>query len=337
MDLLLLYGGIIVCSYLLASRLRQYSEKFAFLNTVLNCVAFGIVLIMGLRMGANDEIISQLGTIGLQASAITVFVVGGSILFVSVTRRLLGLDRYAHFRNNAEKLAADSTERGEEKAEIAADAELQQEENGGTFKFTLGILAFVLVGMAAGYYVLPELVADIDKFQSVSGDLIVVGLCMLLAIIGFNMGLSGQIIKSLKAAGLKIFLFPLAAISGSIAFGALYGLISPLTVREAMAISAGFGWYTFAPSVITDAGHVVAGAVSFMHNIIRETLGIVMVPVVARIFGYIESTSITGVAAMDICMPIVEKACNEETVIYSFAIGVCMNICVPVLVPLIIG
>lgn len=330
MKLLILYGGIMVGCYLLAGKLRSYSNRFGFMDTLLNCVVFVIVFVMGLRMGANEEVTSQLDTIGVQAAAITVFAVAGSVIFVSVTRRLLGLDRYAHLKVKEPEGTGDITM-------DTGDCKAEPQKDNSSIKITLGIFIFVLLGMAAGYFVLPAIIDDVDRFQSLSGDMIVVGLCILLGIIGFNMGLTGQIVKSLKNAGLKVFLFPLAAITGSLVFGALYGLVSPFTVKEAMAISAGFGWYTFAPSVISDAGYVVAGAVSFMHNIIRETLGIISIPLAAKLFGYIEATAITGVAAMDVCMPIVEKSCNEETVIYSFAIGVCMNIMVPVLVPLIIG
>jgi len=337
MDLLILYGGIMVACYALASRLRRRVGKFAFLDPVLNAVVFGLVFIMGLRMGANEEVTSQLGTIGVEAVGITVFVVGGSIISVSVLRRIMGLDKYGHPKN--EVLGDDSETIETTGTEVFVNSQESPQEAGDNsgVKMTLGILFFVVLGMILGYILVPKLINDLEKFQSVSGDMIVAGLCIILGIIGFNMGLSGEIIRSLKAAGFRIFLFPVAAIGGSLVFGALYGLVSPLTVREAMAVSAGFGWYTFAPSVIADAGHAVAGAVSFVHNVLRETLGIISIPLAAKFFGCIESTSITGVAAMDVCLPIVKKACNEETVIYSFVIGVCMNIAVPVLVPLIIG
>ena len=116
-----------------------------------------------------------------------------------------------------------------------------------------------------------------------------------------------------------------------------HGLLSPLTVGEAVAVSAGFGWYTLAPSMITEAGHAVAGAISFMHNVIRETLGIIIIPLAAQKIGYIEATAIPGVSAMDVCMPIVERSCNQETLVYSFCTGALMCIVVPLLAPLVIG
>ena len=89
--------------------------------------------------------------------------------------------------------------------------------------------------------------------------------------------------------------------------------------------------------MLTEAGFAVAGAVSFMHNVIRETLGIVLIPIAAKKIGYLECTSIPGVAAMDVCLSIVERSCRAETVVYSFCTGALMCVCVPVVVTLAIG
>ena len=137
--------------------------------------------------------------------------------------------------------------------------------------------------------------------------------------------------------GVSVIIIPVAAVAGSLICGTLYSFLSPMTMRECIAVSAGFGWYTMAPSVITEAGFAVAGAVSFMHNVIRETLGIVIIPLAAKKIGYLEAISIPGVAAMDVCLPIVEKSTRSDIAVYSFVSGVILSILVPVLVPVIIG
>jgi uncharacterized membrane protein YbjE (DUF340 family) len=170
-----------------------------------------------------------------------------------------------------------------------------------------------------------------------SGDWMVVGITILLACVGFNLGLDGTVFSSLKQVGFKALLIPVAAVAGSLIMGAVYGLVSPLTVGEGIAISAGFGWYTMAPGLMVEAGFVVSGAISFMHNVIRETLGIIIIPLVAKKIGYLEAVSIPGVAAMDVCMPIVERSCRAETVVYSFCTGAFMCLFVPTVVPLALG
>ncbi|MBK5253499.1 MAG: lysine exporter LysO family protein [Peptostreptococcaceae bacterium] len=155
--------------------------------------------------------------------------------------------------------------------------------------------------------------------------------------IGFSLGLNGNIFESLKRIGFKFLIFPLAAIIGSLVGGAICGLFLPITIPEGLAIGAGFGWYTMAPTIITEAGHTYAGAISFMHNVIREMGGIVLIPFLANKIGYIEVTAIPGVCAMDIGMPIIEKCTKEEMVAYSFGMGLIMSMVVPMLVPILIN
>lgn len=122
------------------------------------------------------------------------------------------------------------------------------------------------------------------------------------------MGLEGKLKAMLRGAGLGIILVPLAMVAGSLLAGVVYSLLSPMTLQEGLAISAGFGWYTLAPSVISGAGHAVAGAVSFLHNVLRETLGIILLPLAASKIGCIEAVTLPGTCAMDVCLPIVERS-----------------------------
>ena len=194
----------------------------------------------------------------------------------------------------------------------------------------------VAAGMLLGYFVVPR-VTDPDAFQAVSGSWLVVGLCLLLAFVGFGMGLEGKLKAMLRGAGLGIVLVPLAMVAGSLLAGVVYSFLSPMTLREGLAISAGFGWYTLAPSVISGAGHAVAGAVSFLHNVLRETLGIILLPLAASKIGCIEAVTLPGTCAMDVCLPIVERSCSAETLPYSFTTGMAACLFSALLVPLIMG
>lgn len=327
MALLALYWGIMIACYVIASKLRSKADKFGFVESMLNIVIYLLVLIMGLRMGANEEVTSSLGTIGLQSVGITVFTVGGSMLAVFAVRRLIGLNRQGVSKEVAER-----------EANLAeGSSEENSEKQGDGMKTTLIILAFVVAGMLGGYFAVPMIFEDLNVFQDMSGDWLVIGICILLATVGFNLGISGNVFENFKGMGIKIVLIPIAAVGGSLVAGVLYGLITSFSVGEAVAISAGFGWYTMAPGMITEAGLAVAGAVSFMHNVIRETLGIVIIPLAAKKIGYLEAVSIPGVAAMDVCLPIVERSCRPETIVYSFCTGALMCITVPIVVPLAIG
>lgn len=173
MLLLLLYWSIMIFCYAAASKLRAHAASFSFIDRALNIVIYLLVCVMGLRMGANEEVTSNLGTIGLQSVLITLLTVGGSMLAVFVTRKLIGIDRHAlpvvrekSCVTTAEKEVAAVSEIAEE-LEIAAEnavsaveafeeaktaeVETVEAEHGSGAKTTLLILTFVIIGMLGGY------------------------------------------------------------------------------------------------------------------------------------------------------------------------------------------
>ncbi len=328
MVLLALYWAALIACYFIASRLRDKKEKFAFLGTLLNIVIYVLVFIMGLRMGANKEVTSNLGTIGLQSLVVSAFVITGSMLAVFFVRKMMGLNK------QGVPLAENTTASTAKDSEDIVQGETDEQESSSGLKATLVILGCVAVGMLLGYFAIPKLFDDVNVFQAMSGDWLVVGIVILLACVGFDLGLDGSIFNSFKTVGIKVVFVPVAAVLGSLIMGVIYGFVSSFSIGEALAISAGFGWYTMAPGLIAESGFMVAGAVSFMHNVIRETFGIIAIPFLAKEFGYLESTAVPGVAAMDICMPIVERSCRAETVVYSFCTGALMALMVPIIVPI---
>ena len=96
MALLALYWSIMIACYLLASRLRKYAEKFKFMDKLMSLPVYALVLLMGLRMGADEEVTSSLGSIGIQALFVTVLTAAGSMLGAFAVRKLLHIDRHAH-------------------------------------------------------------------------------------------------------------------------------------------------------------------------------------------------------------------------------------------------
>ena len=93
MALLALYWSIMIACYLLASRLRKYAEKFKFVDKLMSLPVYALVLLMGLRMGADEEVTSSLGSIGIQALFVTVLTAAGSMLGAFAVRKLLHIDR----------------------------------------------------------------------------------------------------------------------------------------------------------------------------------------------------------------------------------------------------
>ncbi len=327
MKLLALYWSFMIIAYILATKLKGKALDFSWTGKAMMAIVYFLCFDMGLRMGINEDVTSNVGTIGLTAFIVTVCCIGGSMAAVTVLRKILHMDRYGDVIT-------------EGKGGVVADSNDFNADRIKNLTTTILIIIVVGSGMAIGAVVIAEKhAAHLEAFDAASYYALIALLCILLFFVGFDIGSKGSIFDILRIAGFKILAFPIAAIIGTMAVGTLVCLVMGFTLRESMAISCGFGWYSYAPIVIAGAGNqfIAASAVSFMHNVMREISGIIFIPIIARKFGYIESTVVPGSAAMDVCMPIVEHACRPDTAIYSFTTGCVMCIATSIGVPLIMS
>ena len=330
MAYVLLYLACMIVCYFVASKLRNHREILSkIINVVTLASVFMLVLMMGMRMGSNEEIIASLGTIGLQAFIFTIVVVIGGVFSVMAARKLLGIDKFGRLKAQA---------KGQTNDEIAeSEAEADTEEGGGSAALmTWLIIIAVVLGLLFGYFYLRVNVADIDGFNDKVGNVMTLGLCIMIGSIGFDMGLSGTVIAQVKHIGFRVLIFPAAVIVGTAVSSVIMSFFLPLSVRECIAIGFGFGWYTFAPGLIMEAGLVTASAICFMHNVMREFISILIVPLVAKKMGYLEAMAVPACSSMDVCLPIIERSTRSDIAIYSFISGVVQSAAVPIVVPLIL-
>ena len=217
---------------------------------------------------------------------------------------------------------------------VSETAELAQ--SGGIDRLTIFIVVCVAAGIAAGYYASGHWITDAESFSSRISFVISAGLMLLLLFIGMDLGLDGTVFANFKKVGLRVLVFPAATAVGTLASCAVCALFLPVTVKEGLAIGSGFAWYSLAPGIILDAGHIMAGTISFMHNVMREVFSIILIPIVARKIGYVECTGLCGSTGMDVCLPVVERATSGNIAVYSFVSGFVLSMSVPLLVPLFV-
>ena len=333
MKLLLIYWAFLLAGYLAGSRLGSAGKDPKTLGSFMMLTVYGLCFCMGMRMGVNDQVTSNLGSIGLMSLLITACCITGSMLAVFLLRKVLGMDRYGG-------LPPAKAELPEQVKKDREDTEAADEGSGTDLGSTLILLSVVAAGMLLGALVLSQRGRDfLDWFDGSSNLAMVVLLCILMSLVGMDLGLAGNVVSNMKKAGFRVLLFPIASMIGTMLLGTAACLMLGFDLRESAAIPIGFGWYSYAPVVIASAGqqYVVASAVSFMHNVMREVAGIILIPMAAKKFGYLEATTIPGIAAMDVCVPIVNRACRPDTVIYSFAIGLVMCVVTSIGVPAIMG
>lgn len=313
---LLLYIGLVAVGAFIGSRPAVQSRDLPLVSKLQFVALMILITTLGVKLGANDEVISSLGTIGLSALVITVLAMVGSVLCLLLLRRwVLKLDR------RGAALHAGLESDGGQAAQQGGKADNS---------LTKWIVLAVAAGMVVGYFLLP------DAWAEYTGTVIDFGLYLLLFLVGMDMGKQGTMLRDIKAAGFQVLLVPVAVAVGTLAAAALAGLFLPMGVKDAMAASAGFGWYSLAPTLLADYSESVS-AVAFLSNVMREIFAIIAIPFVAKYLGYVECVAPPGAAAMDTVLPVVVGATNDRVAIYSFASGVVLSLAVPILVPAIVA
>ncbi len=337
---LALYLGVAVVGYLAGSRLRQAEGIIRWTSRIQTAAIVVLIFTMGTRMGANRQVMMNLNSIGLYALVMTAFIMTFSAAAITLARNVMGMDRQGNLKSPSKGVRRDAAKDAEVSAcgtcTAGAEEEAEEEEKKGD-PMTVIILVCVAAGLAFGYFAVGKLFADADAFDALAGQIITVGLCTLLFFVGFDMGVDGTVIGHFRAVGLRVLVFPFIIMAGTLAGALICGLFLPISIREALAVGAGFGWYTFAPGIIMEKGLVMASAISFMHNILREYISVLIIPLVAHRAGYLEAMAVAGCSSMDVCLPIIERSTRGDIAMYAFISGVIQSMAVPVLVPLILG
>ena len=259
---------------------------------------------------------------GIYAFIFTIVIMLGSIGAVSLLKKIFITGKSAPVTSASPSVSL------QEKPDYRKDPSGEDDKGtgAGIKKVSLMIIGSLTFGIIIGFvwneYILEDLIGNFIKF----------GLCALLFFVGFEFGVRGNFIESLKLAGPYAVIVPVGVILGTFAGSVVISFFMPISIRESLAIGSGFGWYSLAPSIMMDKGYVMAGTISFMHNIMRELIGILAIPLVAKKVGYAESVSLPGSSCMDVCLPIIEKSASSEAALYSFFTGGVLAILTPVLV-----
>ena len=77
------------------------------------------------------------------------------------------------------------------------------------------IVGAVAAGMLAGHFVLPA------EWAAHCGALITLGLCLLLFLVGVDMGRQGNVWRDIRQAGARVLAIPVAAAAGTLAAAAV--------------------------------------------------------------------------------------------------------------------
>ncbi|WP_298262692.1 lysine exporter LysO family protein [uncultured Lutibacter sp.] len=197
-------------------------------------------------------------------------------------------------------------------------------------KNSIIILLMFIVGVVLGMYkFLPDFLIEND-FSKYS-------LYALMFFVGIGIGADSNALSIIRKTKIKIILVPLCVILGSLLGAALISFfISEISIIEAMAVAAGFGYYSLSSIFITEISGETLGVIALLSNISREIITLLATPFFVKYFGKLGGIVSGGATSMDTCLPIISESTGKEWAIIAVFSGVVLTVIVPFLVPFVL-
>lgn len=193
------------------------------------------------------------------------------------------------------------------------------------------LLALVIGVMAALSGLVPSGLSDNLDF------LLTAILCLLLFVIGIDLSQNRGVVGEVKRLGWKILLLPLFIAMGSILGALAVSFIVGMSPQNAMAIGAGFGWYSLSAVILTGLVGAEIGTMALLTNVFREILSIMLLPLVVKYFGKTAAVAPGGATTMDTTLPFVVKYAGSEMGVVALISGIILSLLVVFLVPALAG
>ncbi|MGY3569379.1 lysine exporter LysO family protein [Vibrio paucivorans] len=154
-------------------------------------------------------------------------------------------------------------------------------------------------------------------------------LFLLLFFIGIQLRNSGLTLRQilLNRHGMVI---ALVIIVSSMVGGVLSAVVLDIDLFKALAMASGFGWYSLAGILMGDAFGPVYGGASFMIELLRELVALVLIPMLIRTKPC-TSIGYAGATAMDFTLPVIQTTGGVRCVPIAIVSGFILSLLVPVM------
>ncbi len=281
----------------------KFAPSGKIVDSIIRWVLWLLLFSMGLRIGNNPVLYANMKTMGAVALATAILTVSGSVAAVFLASMVIpGMKK--------------EPAKGKSASSVMFLAHLRA---------PLFLLAIVIAGFSAGI-LLPAVRFDIGIITGWT-------LNALLFFIGMQFALSGIDLKDVLATPAALAV-PLATIIGTFGGSLVLTVLFPISAGKALALGGGFGWYSLSGVLISNLGDPVLGSTSFLANMFRESLALILIPFLGRSRVPSLAVSVGGATAMDVTLPLIEQSAGPWIVPLSFMSGAILSLIVPFLVPL---
>ncbi|QBH95851.1 lysine exporter LysO family protein [Limnobaculum zhutongyuii] len=154
-------------------------------------------------------------------------------------------------------------------------------------------------------------------------------LIFLLLLVGIQLRNSGMTLKeiTLNKRGMVIALVvTISALAG----GALAALLLGLPIKNGLAISSAYGWYSLSGILLTDSLGPVLGSAAFFNDLARELVAIMLIPTLVR-SSPSAALGVCGATSMDFTLPVLQRSGGVEMIPPAIVHGFILSLLAPVL------
>lgn len=261
---------------------------------------YGLLFILGLGLGADAELVAQLPVLGGRALAISLCCTAMSVVCLIPVQ--------SFFPTGQKSAAAGSG------------------NSPSPFMGSVRILCFFFLGVVLGYLsITPAWMND--------SSLATYALFFLVFTVGIGLGADIRAFGIIRDMHVKILAVPLLIVLGTALGAVLASFVLPgVSVRDALCVGAGFGYYSLSSILIENAGNSALASVALLSNILREVTAILAAPLVARFCGRLTTVGAAGATAMDTGLPVIARFSGERVAVIAVFSGMSLTLLVPFLV-----
>ena len=286
------------------------------IDGIINIALVVLMLTIGINIGINDSVMSNLDSIGLNCLAISLSAIAFSVLFtVIIEKTVLPLDKLK------EKLSL-------ENININSEIDISKEEKSENSRLIWIMPVSIVIGVILGYF----LTSYIQTFLL---DYMLIGSLIILYVsVGISLSSNKKVFKYIRILGFRVIYISIAVIAGSLVGGFVAGTLLGIPLHISVISASGMSYYSLTGAYMTQVYGIQAGTYGFVVNVMREFFTVLLLPFLIKIS--MGSPIASGAAGnMDTMLVPVTKVVGAELGLVTLITGVILTFVVPFILPVL--
>lgn len=317
-------GGIVVGRLLPAGRTGGVSR-------LITGIIWLLLLLLGMEVGSDPAVVNGLATLGRDAFVVFAGAVAGSVCMAWLLGRRIG--RSAEPTRIPEGQAACGGAAACSSEQVSLSGNVPEERRAGAepvslwhaLRGSLVIVAFFAAGCLAGLFSF----VPFDVAESRASTYV---LYALMGCVGVTLGNDRSLAGRVRSLDRRLALLPVATAAGTLLGAVAVTPLLPFGASDALAVGAGFGYYSLSGIFIADLRGAELGTVALLCNVLREIFTLLAAPLVARWAGPLAAVSIGGATTFDTTLPVITRAAGAPYAVVAIFHGCMLDFSVPFLV-----